>query len=399
MKAEIIVVGTELLMGEVTDINSGFIARELLKIGIGTYYQQTVGDNPTRIQEALELATNRSDLILVCGGIGPTDDDVTKTLVAQHLRVDLVYDDDHRQKILNRAKEVSQVIGDNQLKQALTFDSGITFTNDYGSACGAGHHRQGKTFIVLPGPPFEMQQMFTRYVIPYLQAEFPQKQAIMSKYLMVLGMGEAQVAILLDDLIRVQTNPTIAIYAMHNLVTIRLAASAPTSEEARKLLEHLIAQIQPRLQDHLLAISDQEENMEDLMVAHLKDHQEDLAVQEVGTGGHLMDCLTDPTHAEEVLVYGQVSPLEAGIHTPAQLEKALRELAKSQEATHYLGVVANLDQEDCSEIPLGKGFVGVLDRSGKFSFKSINIARRSKEALKSTFKNEALFFLRQTQLS
>ena len=164
MNAEIIAVGTELLMGQIVNTNSAYLAQELAKNSIPTYYQQVVGDNEERMYEAIELAASRSELIILSGGLGPTTDDITKQVLARFLDVPLVEDEAGLQKVIDFHVRSHRDMSENNRRQALAFEGGTVFKNHNGLAVGCGFEKDGRQFIVLPGPPNELKMMMQKEV-------------------------------------------------------------------------------------------------------------------------------------------------------------------------------------------------------------------------------------------
>ena len=249
MKAEIIAIGTELLMGYVVNTNASYISQSLLDIGIGTYYQQVVGDNDERIIEALALAASRSDLIILSGGIGPTRDDRTKLVLADFLEEELSYDAAQLNKVEMHYKKNNRIITEGDYQQALTIQDSQTFFNEVGLASGLGYSRvnqdtlKSQHFIVLPGPPFEMKHMMENFAKPFIENQREDYEQIESLYINFYGLGEARVAQAVDDLIMTQTNPTLAIYAKPRLTTVRITASASDKLQASRLNQQVADKI------------------------------------------------------------------------------------------------------------------------------------------------------------
>ena len=239
MKAEIITVGTELLMGQVINTNSATIARELAKLSIPTYYQQTVGDNPERMLESIQLANSRSDLIILCGGLGPTTDDITKQVLAKFVQKELVEDRQAMEKIIRYHEQTHREMSPNNRLQALAFDGEIVFKNHNGLAIGGAVETDSTIFIVLPGPPSELKMMLEKEAIPYLKEKVSNEGTFISRYLRFFGIGESRLVTDLEQLIEEQTNPTIAPYAGMYEVVLRLTANGDTKEECEQLLDEL----------------------------------------------------------------------------------------------------------------------------------------------------------------
>jgi len=183
MKAELISVGTELLMGYVVNSNASDIAKQLLAIGIGTYYQQTVGDNWERLTQALALAHSRSDLVILTGGLGPTHDDITKQVVAAFVGTTLEEDPRQLAKLEQHLAHEGRECASIDLMQVLTLKGGKALWNAYGLACGSVYQHEGVTYILLPGPPYEMNQMLKQEVLPDLAKQLGKQEAMESLYL------------------------------------------------------------------------------------------------------------------------------------------------------------------------------------------------------------------------
>ena len=312
MKAEIIAIGTELLMGYVVNTNASYISQSLLDIGIGTYYQQVVGDNDERIIEALALAASRSDLIILSGGIGPTRDDRTKLVLAEFLEEELSYDADQLKKVEMHYKKNNRIITEGDYQQALTISDSQTFFNEVGLASGLGYSRlsqntlKSQHFIVLPGPPFEMKHMMEKFAKPFIESQREDYEQIESLYINFYGLGEARVAQAIDDLIVSQTNPTLAIYAKPRLTTIRITASASNKLQAAELNQQAADKIIARLSEFYIGAGEHL-SFEASVLGLLKEKKQTLSVAESLTGGMVMEELTAVSGASEVLKGGFVT--------------------------------------------------------------------------------------------
>ncbi len=236
VRAEIIAVGTEILMGQIVNTNAAFLSKELASAGIFVYHHTVVGDNPRRLQEVITIAEERSDLLVFTGGLGPTQDDLTKQVLASHLGKNLVEDAFHLNKITDYFASSKRVMTENNKLQALVIENAVVLQNDYGFAAGMFFELANKNYMLLPGPPSEMKPMFQQYAKPLLQGSLEEEVHLESKIMHFFGIGESKLANDLHDLIEEQTNPTIATYASDNEVEIRITASAATKEEADKLL-------------------------------------------------------------------------------------------------------------------------------------------------------------------
>jgi len=263
MTAEILSVGTELLLGNIVDTNAAYIAQELASLGISVYRKTTVGDNYDRLLAAITHAFENADLVVISGGLGPTQDDITKTVAAEYFGRELVLHEESMRRIEKRF--AGRGLPVNSEKNALIPEGAHVLPNDNGSAPGiilTGHMPvdchgspslamtgKSKMLILLPGPPHEMTPMFANYAVPYLQAK--SGMVFISRTLKIIGIGESKVEDMLIDLISAQTNPTIAPYAKVGEVHVRLTASAKTEAEANTLLEPVMQEIEKRLYPHI----------------------------------------------------------------------------------------------------------------------------------------------------
>lgn len=247
MKAEIIAVGTEMLLGEITDTNSPYLAQQLAQLGIDIYFQETVGDNPARITALLDQASRRSDLVVLMGGLGPTADDVTKETVAAFLHVPLVTDPDAQERLTATAARLQHALTPNNLIQAQLPQGAIPLANRTGLAVGSWNAVNGTVYVTLPGPPQECEPMISEQLIPRLaQAAH---QAIASTMLRFYGLTESVIAAKLAPVINAQTNPTIAIYYQFPDIAVRVTAQAADQAAAEALIAPVADQIKDLLGD------------------------------------------------------------------------------------------------------------------------------------------------------
>lgn len=243
MKAEIIAVGSELLLGQITNTNAAFISARLAEAGIDVYYHTVVGDNPNRLDEAITIAQNRADLIIFSGGLGPTKDDLTKETIAKKLGVILESDHDALVSIEAYFKRTGRTMTDNNKKQALVLSGSTVLVNNHGMAPGMAIKKNGKCYILLPGPPHEMQPMFEKEAIPYLLGTSGNKEVIVSRVLKFYGIGEAELEYRVQSILDGQTNPTVAPLASPDSVILRLTAKAESVEAAHKLITPVESEI------------------------------------------------------------------------------------------------------------------------------------------------------------
>lgn len=243
MKAEIIAVGTELLLGEITNTTTPYVARELAQLGVDVYHQSVIGDNQVRLTQALQLADSRSDLIVLTGGLGPTKDDLTKQTVAQYLDEPLVVDQPTMAHIAAFYQQRQRKMTPNNRIQAMLPQHAQPLANPAGMAVGAFYTAKNHAYLLLPGPPHELVAMFQKSVRPVLQTYCQADHVLLSRVLRFHGIGESQLVTTLADLIDQQTNPTIAPYAKPHEVTLRLTATATATATAEQLLAQMTKQI------------------------------------------------------------------------------------------------------------------------------------------------------------
>lgn len=236
MKAEIIAVGSELLLGQITNTNAKFISARLAEIGIDVYYQTVVGDNPARLDEVIEIARKRADILVFTGGLGPTKDDMTKETIVKHIGTTLVSDEEALRYIEQYFERSGRVMTDNNKKQALVFKGAKVLPNRTGMAPGMAVEKDGVNYVLLPGPPHEMEPMFAEEAIPYLLGAMGKKEVITSRVLKFYGIGESELEYRIQSILEKQTNPTVAPLATADAVTLRLTAKAQSSDEALALI-------------------------------------------------------------------------------------------------------------------------------------------------------------------
>ena len=301
MNAEIISVGTELLLGQVVNTDTTIVARELSALGINLLYSAVVGDNVERLKLAVETAISRSDLLIMTGGLGPTTDDLTKETTAACAGKRLVLHQPSLDRILNYFNE--KKVSSNQEKQAWLPEGCTVFQNDNGTAPGCAFQAQsGCTVIMLPGPPSELEPMLVNYAVPYLKQG--QEWVIVSHNVHIYGKGEAPVAQMMDDLMDGE-NPTLAPYAKEGECYLRVTAKAHTQEEADQMCQPLIQEIKGRLGDFVYSVD--VESLEELVVQKLAAQGKKLATAESCTGGLLAKRITDVPGSSAVFDMGCVT--------------------------------------------------------------------------------------------
>lgn len=234
MNAEVLCFGSEILHGDIVNSNAQYISKKMAEIGINVYYHSVVGDNHDRMAEAFRLAFERVDIVICTGGLGPTQDDITKEILAEYHHLNMVYDEDsykHVQQIYQRLKKD---MPESNVRQAYFPEGAIVLHNAFGTANGCLLEKDGKTAVLLPGPPKEVVPMFENHVIPYLM-KFSEGVIVGKKYI-VTGLGESTTEAMIIDLIENQTNPTIATFAGNGRVMVRVTAKAKNISEAEALI-------------------------------------------------------------------------------------------------------------------------------------------------------------------
>ncbi|MDQ0206275.1 competence/damage-inducible protein A [Alkalicoccobacillus murimartini] len=248
MNAEIIAVGSELLLGQITNTNAQYLSKQLAEIGVDVYVHTVVGDNEKRLAESLELASERADLVILTGGLGPTKDDLTKQTAAIFCGRTLVHDEAALESITSYFEKRNRPMSPNNRKQALVIEGSTVLTNHTGMAPGMYLETEKCKLVLMPGPPRELQPMFEMELKPKLLDG--SGTAITSRVLRYFGIGESQLETDLEDLIDAQTNPTIAPLASHGEVKLRLTVKHTDANEAERLLDETERLIQDRVGEH-----------------------------------------------------------------------------------------------------------------------------------------------------
>ncbi len=285
MTVDIISVGTEILLGEIVNTNAVFIAEHIAALGFSSYSQKVVGDNAIRLKEALKASFACADLVILTGGLGPTEDDITKEVVAKVFNSKLIMHEETKQQIqLFFDKRQSKEVTNNNWKQALIPEGSIVLGNNNGTAPGIILEKNGKCCILLPGPPEEMQEMFIEKVEPYLKNK--STSIIFSKTVKICGISESKVDALITDMLQNGKNPTIAPYAKRGEVHLRITAKAENELEANERINPIIDVLQQIFKNAIYTI---EENttLEMAIVNLLKDNKMTLSTVESCTGGML----------------------------------------------------------------------------------------------------------------
>ncbi len=301
MKAEIFSIGTEILLGEILDSNAKHIASELANMGIDVFYKTTVGDNEKRLLDAIDIAYKRADIIISTGGLGPTDDDLTKETFAKYFNKELITDEASLKNLKEYFKNEEMPLSN--LKQADIPKGAIPIENKNGTAPGIFIEENGKIAIILPGPPKECIPMFENSVKPMLK-KYTNK-VLVSKSLNLCGIGESKASEIIKDMLNTSKNPTIAPYANNNEMRFRVTASGKTKEEATELLKPTVDKLYDIFNEYIYG--EDEERLASVIVNKLIKNNMTIATAESCTGGLLASSIIDVASASKVFLNGVIS--------------------------------------------------------------------------------------------
>lgn len=349
MVVELISVGTELLLGNIVNTNAAYLAERCALLGLSCYYQSVVGDNAQRLSESIRTALGRADVVILSGGLGPTQDDLTKETTADVLGKKMILDEHTRERILAYFKKRGIEITDNNWKQAMIMQDAVVLDNDNGTAPGIIIEADGRHVILLPGPPNELIPMFEKDVAPYLDQLEP--GMIYSQTVKICDVGESKAETIVADMIAKQSNPTIAPYAKTGEVHFRVTAKAKEEKEARKLVKPVVKELKSRFGNHVYTTEEAvtlEKAVVDLLIAN----QLSVVTVESCTGGMLAARLTNVPGVSETFKTGLITYANkskrklAGVKKStldkygAVSEQTAREMAKGAALLHKADVSA-----------------------------------------------------------
>ncbi|MBT4511693.1 MAG: competence/damage-inducible protein A [Chloroflexi bacterium] len=372
MKAEIISVGTEILLGEITDTNAAYIASELPSLGIDLYWVTQVGDNRGRLVSILKRAWDRSDLIIVSGGLGPTEDDLTRESIAEMLGEDMEIDSDLEKWLRDLFSRFGYEMPECNLKQANLIPSAKAIPNPRGSAPGWWVKQGGKTLLAMPGPPGEMQRMWAEEIKDELRRSID-SAVIVSRTLKILGLGEAGVDEMISHLLS-SSNPSIGVYAKPTGIELRLTAKAETQQAADGMVAPLEAEIRSIFGENIWGTDD--EIMEKVVGDLLREKSLTLATMESCTGGLLASVLTDVPGSSAYFKGGLVSYSnemkiafgverdiidEHGAVSRQVAEAMARAVRDRLGADVGVGLTGIAGPEEIEDKPVGTIYIGVTD--------------------------------------
>lgn len=304
MVVELISVGTEILLGNIVNTNAAFLAEKCAGLGLSCYYQDVVGDNEERLSETIRLALSRADILLLSGGLGPTQDDLTKEVAAKVMGKPLYLHEESKTAIQQYFERKGMEITDNNWKQAMVPEGCIVVDNPNGTAPGIIMAQEGKHVILMPGPPNEMIPMFETSIMPYLSEL--QSCVIYSQTVKICGIGESKAETMVADLIEQQTNPTIATYAKTGEVHLRVTARAEDEKAAKKLVKPMVKELKGRFGNNIYT-TDSEVTLEKSVVDLLQANGLTACTVESCTGGMLAARLINVPGVSEVFKSGYIT--------------------------------------------------------------------------------------------
>lgn len=403
--AEILCVGTELLLGEVINTNVAYLGKALARLGISVYRTSVVGDNQTRLRDAVKTALFNSDLLILSGGLGPTYDDLTKETVAETLGLPMVRDEKILAEIENYFASSGRIMPPNNAKQADIPQGAIALKNRTGTAPGIFIEHNEKVVVLLPGPPFELCPMFDEFVFPRLR-EMSDK-ILISHNIHIMGMGESEVEMHLLELMKSSVNPSLAPYAKEGEMRLRVSALAQSEEEGEKMCREMIEKVKlSPVGEHIYALD--AEYIEKLVVEKLKERKITLSVAESCTGGYLAKRITDVAGASAVFAGGfvtysnkakidllNVNPETLQNHSAVSSEVAIEMAmgARNQLNTDIAISItgeAGPDPDPATKKPVGTVFIGVATPTDAYSVNLTISRQRDREYIRKVASSRAL---------
>ena len=417
MKAEIIAVGTEILTGQILNTNAQFLSEKLAEIGVDVYIQTAVGDNEARLLSVLEIARERSELVILTGGLGPTEDDLTKQTVAKFLGKNLVFDAQAQAKLDDFfAQRPDYARTPNNERQAQIIQGATPLANETGLAVGGMIEVEGVTYVVLPGPPSELKPMVLNELLPRLMTG----AKLYSRVLRFFGIGESQLVTILADLIEQQTDPTLAPYVKTGEVTLRLSTKAKSKEEANLALNTLEEQILSRNSFEGTSLRDicygygESTSLASLVVEELKKRQKTITAAESLTAGLFQASLADFSGVSAIFKGGFVTysleekarmldipqaELEThGVVSVYTAEKMAEQARAKTESDFGISLTGVAGPDSLEGHPAGTVFIGLSQASGTEVIR-VNIGGRSRADVRKIAVMHAFNLVRKALLS
>lgn len=353
MTVELISVGTEILLGNIVNTNASFLAEKCAALGMSNYYQISVGDNEERLAEVLRTALSRSDVVILTGGLGPTEDDLTKEVTAKVLNRRLVEDEKTKNRLMEYFKDRDKKdITENNWKQTLVIEGCLVIDNNNGTAPGLiAKTEDGKSVILLPGPPGEMIPMFEESIASYLKGL--SGNILYSEMVKICGIGESKAETMIKDMIDSQTNPTIAPYAKNGEVHLRVTALAAGEEEGKRLTAPVVTELKKRFGVHIYT-TEEKVTIEEAVVKLLIKYGLTLSTAESCSGGLLAGRLVN--------VSGASAAFEEGFITYSNTAK-MKYLKVSEDTLREFGAVSRETAEEMAK--------GAAEASGSLAALSV----------------------------
>ena len=358
MNAELIAVGTELLLGEILNTDTQYLAGKLSEIGVDVYRQTVVGDNRERLKDAVCQAMERADVVIASGGLGPTPDDLTKEVMAECAGEQLKLHQESLERMQEYFRQIKGEMTENNIKQAMMPEHGIVLPNHNGTAPGCIIEVNGKSLIMLPGPPNELTLMYEESVEPYLRERTG--QPLYTKTFRLVGIGESKVSYLLADMMAHNANPTVAPYAKTGECHIRLAAKANSPEEAEKIMRPAEEKLREVAGEFIY--SEKDESLPEVLVKTLAQKGMRISFAESCTGGMAAKMITDISGASAVLEESYVTYSNHAKHKLLGVrEETLKQYgAVSSQTAHEMAVGVS----KASEAQIGVGITGIAGPDG-----------------------------------
>ena len=409
MNAEIISVGTELLLGNIVNTDARDLAVMLSELGINVYWQTVVGDNPGRLKAAVDIAVSRADVIITTGGLGPTCDDLTKQTLCEALGVEMYFDEQAKAELDARFRVgKGGSMTDNNLQQCWLPVGCTPFYNTCGTAPGCGFTAKGKTVLILPGPPKELNAMMRHGGIDYLRSV--SSEPIFSRNIMIFGMGESTIESILRDEMNALTNPTLAPYAKEGEVRLRVTAKVPDQAAADAMMAPIIADVQRAAGDKIYGY-DEIDSLEKAVLTLLKQRGETFAAAESCTGGLIAKRITDipgssavfrggvTVYTNDVKMFLGVKKETLDAYTAVSRETAveLAECVREKLGADYGVGVTGVAGPDCDGVhPVGTVFVSMACRE-KTCVRALQLGERSdRSRIRTLAANHAFDMLRRS---
>ncbi|RXX22333.1 competence/damage-inducible protein A [Streptococcus oralis] len=417
MKAEIIAVGTEILTGQIVNTNAQFLSEKLAEIGVDVYFQTAVGDNEARLLSLLEIASQRSNLVILTGGLGPTEDDLTKQTLAKFLGKDLVFDPQAQEKLdIFFAHRPDYARTPNNERQAQIVEGATPLPNETGLAVGGVLEVDGVTYVVLPGPPSELKPMVLNHLLPKLMTS----SKLYSRVLRFFGIGESQLVTILADLIDNQTDPTLAPYAKTGEVTLRLSTKAVSQEKADQALDILENQILDRQTFEGISLREicygygEETSLASVVVEGLKKRQKSITAAESLTAGLFQATLADFSGVSAIFNGGFVTYSleekskmleiaeqelkEHGVVSEFTARKMAEQVRLKTQSDYGVSLTGVAGPDSLEGHPAGTVFIGLAHVKGTEVIK-VNIAGRSRADVRHIAVMHAFNLVRKALLS